>query len=282
MARVSVIKKHKPTTPGSRGKVSIHFGYTAKEPTFPELCIAKAKVTGRGSNGRITSGNRGGGHKRRYRVIDFKRSHVGVPGKVVALEYDPNRNAAIAAISYIDGKRAYIIAPQHLKVGDTVESGLNAPITIANALPITNIPVGTVVHNVELNPGQGGKLARSAGTSVQILGKEVNYVIVRLKSGETRKILLQCMATIGTVSNPQHNLTKLGKAGAKRWKGFRPRSRGVAQNPVDHPMGGGEGRTSGGRHQVSPTGVAKGTRTRSNRRTEKLRVKRRSERRKGK
>ena len=193
-------------TNGSRGKVKIEFNFTAKEPSFPELLKSKTKITGRGSNGRITSGNRGGGHKRKLREVDFKRNHIHVPAKVIALEYDPNRNAALAAIVYADGRRGYIIAPHTLKVGDTVESGPNAPIAIGNALPIANIPVGTTVHNVELNPGQGGKLARSAGTSIQILGKEAKYAIVRMKS-EVRHVRFYCNVWQQLVQFPTHKLT---------------------------------------------------------------------------
>ena len=237
---------------------------------------SKRATNGRNNVGRITVRHRGGGHKRKYRVIDFRRTKDGIPAKVERLEYDPNRSAHLALLCYEDGERRYIIAPKGLKAGDKVVSGEDATIAVGNALPLKNIPVGSVVHNVEMKPGKGGQIARSAGTSAQYVGKEGNYAQVRLRSGEMRKILLECRATLGEVGNSEHSLRKLGKAGAKRWRGIRPTVRGVAMNPVDHPHGGGEGRTSGGRHPVSPTGVpTKGYRTRSNKRSDSLIIRRR-------
>ena len=226
--------------------------------------------------GRITVRHRGGGHKRKYRVIDFRRNKDAIPAKVERLEYDPNRSAHLALLLYADGERRYIIAPKGIKTGDTLISGIDAPIAVGNCLPLRNIPVGSVIHNVELKPAKGGQLARSAGTSIQFVGKEGKYAQIRLRSGEMRKVLLECRATLGEVGNSEHSLRKLGKAGAKRWRGVRPTVRGVAMNPVDHPHGGGEGRTSGGRHPVSPTGVpTKGYRTRSNKRSDSMIIRRR-------
>jgi large subunit ribosomal protein L2 len=218
----------------------------------------------------------GGGHKQHYRVIDFKRNKDSMPAKVERLEYDPNRTAHIALILYPDGERSYILAPKGLKAGDVIQNGPAAPIKAGNCLPIRNIPVGSVIHAIEMKPGKGAQLARSAGASVQLVAREGAYATVRLRSGEMRKVLSDCRATIGEVSNSEHSLRKLGKAGAKRWRGVRPTVRGVAMNPVDHPHGGGEGRTSGGRHPVSPWGTpTKGYKTRSNKRTDKLSVRRR-------
>ena len=234
------------------------------------------KSGGRNNRGRITVRHRGGGHKRRYRIIDFKRSKVGVPGRIATIEYDPNRTARIALVHYKDGEKRYIIAPEGIGVGDDVVAGTDVEIRTGNALPLTNIPTGTIVHCVELKPGKGAQLARSAGTSVQLTGKESGYAYLRLRSGEMRRVRLECLATIGVVGNADHQHIDLGKAGRRRWLGIRPTVRGVAMNPIDHPHGGGEGRTSGGRHPVTPWGVpTKGYRTRNNKRTEKLRIRRR-------
>jgi large subunit ribosomal protein L2 len=246
------------------------------EPYAP-LVEKKTKTGGRNSAGRITTRHRGGGHRQRYRVIDFKRNKTGVPAKVERLEYDPNRSAHIALLCYADGERRYILAPRNLNVGDSVLAGSNAPIKPGNALPMRNIPVGTQVHNVEMRPGKGGQMARSAGTSIQLVAREGGYATLRLRSGEMRKVPSDCMATIGEVGNNEHSLRKLGKAGATRWRGVRPTVRGVVMNPVDHPHGGGEGRTSGGRHPVSPWGMpTKGYKTRTNKRTDKFIVRRRN------
>jgi len=237
------------------------------------MALVKLKPTSPGRRGTVRGG---GGHKRKYRVIDFRRNKDAIPAKVERLEYDPNRSAHLALLCYADGERRYILAPKGLKAGDKVISGIEAPIAVGNALPLRNIPVGSVIHNLELKPGKGGQLARSAGTSIQYVGKEGSYAQVRLRSGEMRKVLLDCRATLGEVGNSEHSLRKLGKAGAKRWRGIRPTVRGVAMNPVDHPHGGGEGRTSGGRHPVSPTGVpTKGYRTRSNKRSDSMIIRRR-------
>jgi len=240
------------------------------------LLESKRAINGRNNVGRITVRHRGGGHKRKYRVVDFRRNKDAIPAKVERLEYDPNRSAHLALLLYADGERRYIIAPKGIKAGDKVVSGIDAPIAVGNCLPLRNIPVGSVIHNVELKPEKGGQLARSAGTSIQYVGKEGKYAQIRLRSGEMRKVLLECRATLGEVGNSEHSLRKLGKAGAKRWRGIRPTVRGVAMNPVDHPHGGGEGRTSGGRHPVSPTGVpTKGYRTRSNKRSDSMIIRRR-------
>jgi large subunit ribosomal protein L2 len=268
--------KSKPTSPGRRFKVSathrdLHHG----EPHGP-LLERKSRSGGRNNKGRITTRHRGGGHKQRYRLIDFKRMKDSIPARVERIEYDPNRSAHIALLLYVDGERRYIVAPQKIKVGDELMSGRDAPIRIGNTLPLTNIPVGTTLHCIEMKPGKGAQLARSAGTSAQLVAREGGYCTMRLRSGEMRKILTECRATIGEVSNGEHSLEKLGKAGATRWRGRRPTVRGVAMNPVDHPHGGGEGRSSGGRHPVSPWGVpTKGFKTRSNKRTDRLIVRRR-------
>ncbi len=269
--------KARPTSPGRRFQVSIRGVDLHKGEPYAPLVEKKSKSGGRNNKGRITTRHVGGGHKQRYRVIDFKRNKDGVPGKIERIEYDPNRTAHIALVLYADGERRYIIAPENVKAGDTVISGVNAPIKAGNSLPLRNIPLGTVVHCVELKPGKGAQLARSAGTSAQLVAKEGAYATLRLRSGEMRKVLADGRATIGEVSNGEHSLRKLGKAGAARWRGVRPTVRGVAMNPVDHPHGGGEGRTSGGRHPVSPWGVpTKGYKTRKNKRTDKLIVRRRN------
>ena len=270
------ILKAKPTSPGRRFVIQIKTPGLHKGKPFQGLVERKNKKSGRNSNGRITVRHHGGGHKQHYRVIDFKRNKDGIPAVVERIEYDPNRSANIALVLYKDGERRYIIAPKNLSIGKIIESGEASAIRIGNTLPIRNIPVGTVVHCVENKPGKGAQFARSAGTSIQIIGKDSAYAILRLKSGEVRKVLVNCRATIGEVSNSEHSLRSLGKAGASRWRGIRPTVRGVVMNPIDHPHGGGEGKTSGGRHPVSPWGTpTKGYKTRSNKRSNKLIVSRR-------
>ncbi len=269
------IVKAKPTSAGRRFVVQVTTPDLYKGRPYAALTEKLSKCGGRNNQGRITVRHQGGGHKRLYRIIDFRRNKVDVPGRVERLEYDPNRSAHIALITYVDGEKRYIIAPKGLKVGDIVAAGREAPIRSGNCLPLRNIPVGTLVHCVELKPGKGGQLARCAGASCQLVAREGSYATLRLRSGEIRKVLLECRATVGEVGNEGHGLRSLGKAGAKRWRGIRPTVRGVAMNPVDHPHGGGEGRTSGGRHPVSPWGVpTKGYRTRRNKRTGKLIVRR--------
>jgi large subunit ribosomal protein L2 len=268
--------KAKPTSAGRRFVVktveqSLHKG----KPHAP-LLEKKSKNGGRNNYGRITVRHRGGGHKQHYRVIDFKRNKDGIPGRVERIEYDPNRSAHIALVLYADGERRYIIAPKGLEVGAQVMSGNEAPIKTGNCLSLRSIPVGSVVHCIELKPGKGAQIARSAGAAVQLVAREGQYASLRLRSGEMRKVLIECRATIGEVSNSEHNLRSLGKAGASRWRGIRPTVRGVVMNPVDHPHGGGEGRTSGGRHPVTPWGFpTKGAKTRTNKRTDKMIVRRR-------
>ncbi len=265
------LKIDKPTSPGRRGRITVKRTGLHKGGAEPSLVEVKKKNGGRNSLGRITTRHRGGGHKQKYRIIDFKRNKDNIQATVVRLEYDPNRSAYIALLNYSDGEKRYILAPKDLEPGMEVVSGTSVPIKVGNSLPIDNIPLGSVVHNIELKPGKGGQIARSAGTSVRIVAKEGAYATVRLRSGEMRKVLSTCRATLGVVSNSEHNLEKLGKAGAKRWRGVRPTVRGVAMNPVDHPHGGGEGRTSGGRHPVSPWGQpTKGYKTRKNKRTDKF------------
>ncbi len=267
---MALVKK-KPTSPGQRHKVVVSNPDLHKGKPCAALVKAKKRISGRNNQGRITMRRRGGGHAHHYRMVDFKRDKDGVLAKVERIEYDPNRSAHIALVLYVDGERRYIIAPQGLKQGDEVVSGDNAPIRVGSCLPLQNIPVGSTIHCVELKPGKGAQFMRSAGTSAQLVGRESVYAILRLRSGEMRKVLVTCRATIGTVSNTEHNLRQLGKAGANRWRGIRPTVRGVAMNPVDHPHGGGEGRTSAGRHPVSPTGVpTKGYKTRKNKRTQKM------------
>ncbi len=265
------IVKAKPTSPGRRFVVQVKTPGLHKGAPYAPLVAKKSKTGGRNNQGRITTRHRGGGHKRRYRIVDFKRNKDGVPGIVERLEYDPNRSAHLCLIKYLDGERRYIIAPKGLQVGDTIESGVEAPIAVGNAMPLRNIPVGTTIHCVEMKIGKGAQIARSAGTSAQLVAREGDYATLRLRSGEMRKIHADCRATIGEVGNAEHNLRKLGKAGASRWRGIRPTVRGVVMNPVDHPHGGGEGRTSGGRHPVTPWGVpTKGHKTRKNKRTDKF------------
>jgi large subunit ribosomal protein L2 len=272
------IAKLKPTSPGRRFVVRVVTPELHKGAPYEPLLDKKSKSGGRNNQGRITTRHRGGGHKQRYRIIDFKRDKDGIPGVVERLEYDPNRTAHIALVKYADGERRYIIAPRDVKAGAEIISGAEAPIRPGNALQLRNIPVGTTVHCIELKPGKGAQLARSAGGSVQLVAREGRFATLRLRSGEMRKVLTECKATVGEVGNSEHSLRKLGKAGARRWAGIRPTVRGVAMNPVDHPHGGGEGRTSGGRHPVTPWGVpTKGYKTRKNKRTDALIVRRRKQ-----
>jgi large subunit ribosomal protein L2 len=273
------IVKSKPTSPGRRHVVRIVTADLHKGAPYAPLLEKKSKSGGRNNNGRITTRHIGGGHKQHYRLIDFKRNKDGIPATVERIEYDPNRSANIALVLYADGERRYIIAPKGVKAGDQLVSGDASPIKPGNTLPLRNVPVGSVIHCIEMKPGKGAQIARSAGTSAQLVARDGQYVTVRLRSGETRKILSECRATLGEVSNSEHSLRKLGKAGASRWRGVRPTVRGVAMNPVDHPHGGGEGRTSGGRHPVSPWGMpTKGYKTRKNKRTNKLIIRKRNAR----
>ncbi|MCK9521578.1 MAG: 50S ribosomal protein L2 [Proteobacteria bacterium] len=270
------IKHYKPTSPGRRLMASVDFSNLSKSAPETSLLRPIKKSGGRNNNGRITSRHRGGGHKRRYRLIDFKRNKIGVPARVAAVEYDPNRSARIALLHYADGEKAYILAPDKLSVNDQVISSRHADIKPGNALPLRFIPLGTVIHNIELKRGRGGQLVRSAGTGAQLLAKDDRYAHVRLPSNEVRLVNVDCRATIGLVSNVENNQARIGKAGRSRWLGRRPHVRGVAMNPVDHPMGGGEGRSSGGRHPCTPWGKpTKGYKTRTNRSTDKYIVKRR-------
>ncbi|MDV2857300.1 MULTISPECIES: 50S ribosomal protein L2 [Oceanimonas] len=271
------IVKCKPTSPGRRHVVKISNPELYKGKPFAALLDKKSKSGGRNNNGRTTVRHIGGGHKQHYRMIDFKRNKDGIPAKVERLEYDPNRSANIALVLYADGERRYILAPKGVQAGDQLLSGDAAPIKAGNSLPMRNIPVGSTVHAIEMKPGKGAQIARSAGTYAQILAREGNYVTLRLRSGEVRKVLAECRATLGEVGNAEHMLRQLGKAGAQRWRGVRPTVRGVAMNPVDHPHGGGEGRTSGGRHPVTPWGKpTKGAKTRKNKRTDKFVVRHRN------
>ncbi len=270
------ILKSKPTSPGRRHVVRVTSDDLHKGAPYAPLLEKQSRNGGRNNNGRITTRHIGGGHKQHYRIVDFKRTKDSIPATVERIEYDPNRTAHIALMLFADGERRYIIAPRDVKAGDVLQSGSAAPIKAGNCLPLRNIPVGSVVHCIELKPGKGAQLARSAGASVQVVAREGQYATLRLRSGEMRKVLADCRATLGEVSNSEHSLRKLGKAGAARWRGVRPTVRGVAMNPVDHPHGGGEGRTSGGRHPVSPWGTpTKGYKTRKNKRTDKLIVRRR-------
>jgi large subunit ribosomal protein L2 len=269
------VKKFSPTSPGRRFLTVHTFEELTTERPLKSLTESKKRSGGRNSNGRTTSWFRGGGHKRRYRVVDFKRDKEGVPAKVAAIEYDPNRSARIARLHYADGEKRYILHPMGLKVGETVVSSNTADILPGNCLPIESIPLGTIIHNVELKPGKGGQLARSAGASVQLVAKEGAYAHVKLPSGEVRMVHRNCRATIGQVGNLDHENVSYGKAGRKRWLGRRPHNRGVAMNPVDHPHGGGEGRTAGGRHPSTPWGVpTKGYKTRNNKRTDRFIIRR--------
>ena len=270
------LKSYKPTTPGQRGLVLIDRSELWKGRPVKSLTEGLTKNGGRNNTGRITMRRKGGGAKRLYRIVDFKRNKDGIPGVVERLEYDPNRSAHLALVKYADGERRYILAPKGVEAGTAVISGEEAPIKPGNCLPLKSIPVGTVIHNVEMKPGKGGQLVRSAGSYAQLAAREGVYATLRLRSGEMRRIHVDCRATIGEVGHSEHNLRKLGKAGASRWRGVRPTVRGVAMNPVDHPHGGGEGRTSGGRHPVSPWGTpTKGAKTRKNKRTDNMIVRRR-------
>lgn len=271
------IKKYSPYTPSRRQMTGLDFAEITKTTPEKSLVTSQSKNAGRNNQGKITVRHQGGGAKRKYRIIDFKRnSKDGIPAKVIGIEYDPNRTANIALVLYADGERRYILAPKGLKAGDAIASGADAAIKVGNALPMRNIPVGSTVHAVEMKPGKGAQLARSAGTFIQILAREGNYVTLRLRSGEVRKVLAECRATIGEVGNSEHMLRQLGKAGANRWRGIRPTVRGMAMNPVDHPHGGGEGRNKG-MQPVSPWGQkAKGFKTRKNKRTDKYIVRRRN------
>ncbi|MDX1406378.1 MAG: 50S ribosomal protein L2 [Woeseiaceae bacterium] len=270
------LHKSKPTSAGRRFQVQVKTDGLHKGKPYGPLLDKKSKSGGRNNKGRITVRHQGGGHKQRYRMIDFKRDKDGIPGVVERLEYDPNRSAHIALVKYADGERRYILAPKGIRQGAPIISGEDAPIKTGNSLPLKSIPVGTQVHNVEMKPGKGGQLMRSAGAAAQLAAREGVYATLRLRSGEMRRIHVDCRATIGEVGHGEHNLRKLGKAGAKRWRGVRPTVRGVAMNPVDHPHGGGEGRTSGGRHPCTPWGTpTKGYKTRSNKRTDNMIVRRR-------
>ncbi len=268
------IKRAKPTSPGRRFYEVSDFSDVTRSKPERRLTTAKKRTGGRNANGRITVRFRGGGHKRRYRAIDFRRNKVGVPARVASIEYDPNRSARIALLHYADGEKRYILAPDGLQVGDTVLSSRKADVKPGNAMPLRHLPLGTIIHNIELKIGKGGQLVRSAGTAAQLMAKEGGYAHVRLPSGEVRLVHLDCRATIGQVSNAEHARISLGKAGRSRWLGRRPHNRGVTMNPVDHPMGGGEGRTAGGRHPCSPWGKpAKGGKTRRNKASDKFIVK---------
>ncbi len=270
------VVKTKPTSPGRRFVVKVVNKDLHKGGPHKPLIEKQNKTGGRNNAGRITTRHRGGGHKQHYRMIDFKRDKDGIPAKVERLEYDPNRTAYIALLKYKDGERRYIIAPKGVAAGDDLMSGSGAAIRPGNSMPLRSIPVGSVIHCVELKPGKGAQMVRSAGTSCQLVAREGSYATLRLRSGEMRRVLAECRATLGEVSNSEHNLRSLGKAGAQRWRGVRPTVRGVAMNPVDHPHGGGEGKTSGGRHPVTPWGVpTKGYKTRKNKRTTRLIVRRR-------
>ena len=271
------IKSFRPITPTLRFQTKlVNDDITTNEPYKPLLAV-KQRTGGRNNTGRLSIRHQGGGHKKKLRLIDFKRDKYGVPGTVATIEYDPNRSARIALISYADGEKRYIIQPVGLKVGQQVMSGPEADILVGNALPLKNIPAGTTVHNIELRPGKGAQMARSAGAQVQLVAKEGDYALLKLPSGETRRVLVECMATVGQVGNTDHENVSIGKAGANRWRGIRPANRGVSMNPVDHPHGGGEGKTSGGRHPVTPWGQpTRGYKTRNNKRTDVFIVQRRN------
>lgn len=272
--------KAKPTSPGRRFVVKVTTPGLHKGKPYGPLTEAKSRTGGRNNKGRITTRHRGGGHKRHYRIIDFRRNKDGIPAKVERLEYDPNRSAHIALLLYADGERRYVIAPKGIMAGDELMSGPGSPIRAGNSMPLRSMPIGSTVHCIELKPNKGAQIARSAGTSAQLVAREGAYATLRLRSGEMRRVRSECRATLGEVGNAEHGLRSLGKAGAKRWRGIRPTVRGVAMNPVDHPHGGGEGRSSGGRHPVTPTGVpTKGHKTRRNKRTTRMILRRRSNRR---
>ncbi|MEJ7584146.1 MAG: 50S ribosomal protein L2 [Acidimicrobiales bacterium] len=269
------LRKRKPTSPGRRFQTVSDFAEITKDRPEKSLLVPKSKTGGRNNHGRKTARHKGGGHKRQYRLIDFRRTKDGVPAKVAAVEYDPNRNCRILLLHYLDGEKRYIIAPRNVVVGDMLQSGHGAEIRPGNALPMRYIPVGTTVHNVELKPGGGAKMARSAGASVQLVAKEGDFATLRLPSTEMRRVRIDCRATVGEVGNAEAELIKIGKAGRNRWKGVRPQTRGVAMNPVDHPHGGGEGKTSGGRHPVSPWGQPEGRTRDKTKPSQKLIVRRR-------
>jgi large subunit ribosomal protein L2 len=270
------VKKPKPTSPGRRFQTVSDYSEITKKKPEKSLIAKKSSTGGRNVHGRITSRHRGGGHKQRYRIVDFRRNKDGIPAKVAAIEYDPNRNARLALLHYADGEKAYILAPVGVKPGMMVESGSGAEIRPGNALPLRNIPAGTTVHAIEMRPGGGAKIARSAGAAVQLMSKEGNKALLRMPSGEMRNVELDCRATVGQVGNTESELVKLGKAGRSRWKGERPQTRGVAMNPVDHPLGGGEGKSSGGRHPVSPWGKPEGRTRKKNKASDKDIVRRRT------
>ncbi|WP_421121221.1 50S ribosomal protein L2 [Aquihabitans daechungensis] len=269
------LRKRKPTSPGRRFQTVSDFKEITKTTPEKSLLVSKSNTGGRNSYGRKTARHKGGGHKQQYRLVDFRRTKDGVPAHVAAIEYDPNRNCRIALLHYLDGEKRYILAPRNVVVGDRLQSGQGAEIRPGNALPMRYIPVGTTVHNVELKPGGGGKMARAAGTSVQLVAKEGDYATLRLPSTEMRRVPIDCRATVGEVGNAEAELIKIGKAGRNRWKGVRPQTRGVAMNPVDHPHGGGEGKTSGGRHPVSPWGQKEGRTRDKTKPSQKLIVRRR-------
>jgi large subunit ribosomal protein L2 len=269
------LRKRKPTSPGRRFQSASDFAEITKSRPERTLVVPKTSTGGRNSYGRKTARHRGGGHKQQYRLVDFRRDKDGVPAKVAAIEYDPNRNARIALLHYVDGEKRYILAPARVAVGDMLASGQGADIRPGNALPLRYVPVGSVVHNVELRPGGGGKLARGAGMSVQLVAKEGAFATLRLPSTEMRRVSIDCRATLGEVGNAESELISIGKAGRNRWKGVRPQTRGVAMNPVDHPLGGGEGKTSGGRHPVSPWGKPEGRTRRRHRPSDQLIIRRR-------
>jgi large subunit ribosomal protein L2 len=270
------VKKYKPTSPGRRFRTVSDFSEITKTKPEKQLLEKRTGTGGRNVHGRITARHRGQGHKRRFRVIDFRRNKDGIPAKVAAIEYDPNRNARIALLHYHDGEKRYILAPYRVEVGQTLMSGPGAPIAAGNTLPLRNIPAGTLVHAVEMRPGGGAKMGRSAGTAIQLIAKEGDLALLRLPSGEIRNVPLDCRATVGQVGNPEAELLKGGKAGHSRWKGVRPQTRGVAMNPVDHPLGGGEGKSSGGRHPTSPWGKKEGRTRKKNKQSDRLIVRRRT------
>jgi large subunit ribosomal protein L2 len=273
---MSSIKTYNPTTPAMRFRTTLDNKELSKDRPLKRLTESKQRISGRNNKGRLTVRHRGGGHKKLYRIIDFRRDKRGIPAKVVALEYDPNRSARIALLSYADGEKRYVLAPDGLAVGASIIAGDDADILVGNALPLKNVPLGTMIHNIELKKGKGGQMARSAGTAAQLLAKEAGYAQIKMPSGETRMVHLDCYATIGQVGNLNSENVAIGKAGRTRWLGKRPTVRGVAMNPIDHPHGGGEGKTSGGRHPVSPWGLpTKGYKTRNNKRTQRFIIKRR-------
>ena len=272
------LRKRKPTSAGRRFQTVSDFSEITRSEPEKSLLAPKKRSGGRNNYGRKTARHRGGGHKQRYRIVDFKRDKDGVPAKVAAIEYDPNRNARIALLHYLDGEKRYILAPARVKVGDRLQSGQGSEIRPGNALPLRYIPVGTTVHNVELKPGAGGRMGRGAGASIQLVAKEGDFATLRLPSTEMRRVPIDCRATVGEVGNPEAELVSLGKAGRNRWKGVRPQTRGVAMNPVDHPLGGGEGKSSGGRHPVSPWGKPEGRTRKKDKDSQKLIIRRRRSR----